>query len=68
MPATRLPSDTTMRAERLAGRFVCQCREPLRSRVGVFDGFECRGCWRPIIAHQHALELVRQTLEHCDDA
>lgn len=66
--ANRLPSDHQMRVWRLAGRFVCQCREPVRMRIGAFDGWECRGCWRPIIAHHQAVELIGKTLDHCDDA
>lgn len=64
----QLPSDAQMRADRLARRFICTCLTPFRMRVGVFDGYECHTCWRPIIAERQAAELVRQTLEHCDDA
>lgn len=57
------PTDAQMRADRLAGRFICQCREPLRRRIGVFDGHECGHCWRPILPERQAVELIRQTLD-----
>lgn len=67
MSATRLPSDLSMRAYRLACRFICTCSPPRPVRIGAWEGFECRQCWHPIIAREHAIELVRQTLEHADD-
>lgn len=67
MSATRLPSDRAMRAERLAGRFICQCRTPIKVRIAMWDGYECRFCWRPILPQYHAVELIRRTLDAVDE-
>lgn len=67
MRDTHTPSDAAMRAERLAGRFICQCRDPQPVRIGMWDGHECRTCWRPVLPQYQSVELIRQTLEHPDD-
>lgn len=66
MAEAKLPSDERMRAWRLAGRFVCQCRDPVRRPVGVFGGWECRRCWHPIIDQLQAQQLIESVLAEVD--
>lgn len=40
-------------AERLDGPLVCTCPTPVPEHIGLFDGWQCKRCWRAILHNTH---------------